>query len=261
MKRFFVFTILFFSISAQAGLWPIITSIRNESVGGGNYNYYITQKPVEIGPSVDVVMKNKYIELNHRHNPNTDNVPGSPSAQVYTGSSNRTISDIAMELYNTTGKNVPYVHHGGNAPSPQECVGYIVDPEDGNTTMISWNSVFVPGGCLLIPPAQEWCKITSPEIVLEHGTVTLKQAEGDVATAAMNLQCSVPSSVTFNLITQDKYVYLDEGKSEITVNGKPLNSKVDLPKGDSQMPVKDVLTGVTKEGFHTGSGVLVMMPY
>lgn len=82
-----------------------------------------------------------------------------------------------------------------------------------------------------------------------------------MATAAMNIQCSVPASVTFNLITQDKYVYLDEGKSEITVNGKPLNSKVDLPKGDSQMPVKDLLTGVTKEGFHTGSSVLVMMPY
>lgn len=156
MKRFFVFIILFFSISVQAGLWPIITSIRNESVGNDSYHYYITQKPVEIGSSVDVVMKNKYIELNHRHNPHTDNVPGNPSAQVYTGSSDRTISDIAMELYNTSGKNVPYVLHGGNVPSQEECVAYIVDPEDGHTTMISWNSVFVPGGCLLIPPAQEW---------------------------------------------------------------------------------------------------------
>jgi len=261
MKRFFVFIILFFSISAQAGLWPIITSIRNENLGDNSYNYYITQKPVQIGPSVDVVMKNKYIELNHRHNPETMDVTGTPTASLSTGSSNRTISDWAMELYNTTGKDQAYVHHGGNSPSQQECVGYIVTPRAGGWNDVSWSSVFVPGGCLLIPPAQEWCKITSPEIVLEHGNVTLKQAEGDVATASMNLQCSVPASVTFNLITKDKYVYLDEGKSEITVNGKPLNSKVDLPKGDSQMPVKDILTGVTKEGFHTGSGVLVMMPY
>jgi hypothetical protein len=56
-------------------------------------------------------------------------------------------------------------------------------------------------------------------------------------------------------------VYLDEGKSEITIDDKPLNSKVDLPEGDSQIPVKDLLTGVTKEGFHTGSSVIVMMPY
>lgn len=260
MKRFFVFLILFFSISAQAGLWPIITSIRNESLGGGEYNYYITQKPVEIGSSVDVVMSNKWIELSHRHNPNTDDVVGAPTLQSYTGSSNSTISDIAMELYNTKGKNTAYVHHSGSAPSPQECVAYFVDPSNGRNSP-PWSTVFVPGGCLMIPPAEEWCKITTPEIVLEHGTVTLKQAEGDVATASMNIQCSVPASVTFNLITKDKYVYLDEGKSEITVDGKPLNSKVDLPEGDSQMPVKDLLTGVTKEGFHTGSSVLVMMPY
>ncbi|EOY8404958.1 PapG chaperone-binding domain-containing protein [Enterobacter asburiae] len=206
-------------------------------------------------------MKNKYIELNHRHNPSSIDVTGTPSAQVYTGSSDRTISEIAMDLYNTTGKSVPFIVHSGGAPSSQECVAYIVDPADGKQFKTPWNSVLVPGGCLLIPPAQEWCKITSPEIVLEHGTVTLKQADGDVATESMNLQCTVPASVTFNLISQDKYVYLDEGKSEITVDGKPLNSKVDLPQGDSQMPVKDLLTGVTKEGFHTGSSVLVMMPY
>lgn len=234
---------------------------KKSKYGGGGYNYYITQKPVEIGSSVDVVMKNKYIELNHRHNPDTSDFVGMPTSQIYTGSSDRTISDIAMELYNTTGKNQPYVRHTGNAPSPQECVAYIVDPVDGSIANTSWSSVFVPGGCLLIPPAEEWCKITSPEIVLEHGTIMLKQAEGDVARTSLSLQCTVPSSVTFNLITKDKYVYLDEGKSEITVDDKPLDSKVDLPQGDSQMPVKDLLTGVTKEGFHTGSSVLVMMPY
>lgn len=261
MKRFFVFLILLFSISAQAGLWPIITSIRNESLGNNQYKYYITQKPVQIGPSVDVVMKNKYIELNHRHNPNTTDVTGTPSVQTYTSSSNRTISDIGMELYNTKGKDQAYITHNGNRPSPQECVAYIVSPYDDTQGSTDWSMVFVPGGCLLIPPAEEWCKITTPEIVLEHGTVTLKQVEGNEASSSLNIQCSVPASVTFNLITKDKYVYLDEGKSEITVDGKPLNSKVDLPEGDSQMPVKDLLTGVTKEGFHTGSSVLVMMPY
>lgn len=257
MKRLFVFLILFFSISAQAGLWPIITSIRNESLGNSTYHYYITQKPLEIGPSVDVVMDQKYIELTHRHNPTTNNSTGTVEVEEPTNSS-QTISEIAMHLYNTSGINVPYITHNGDAPAPQECVAYIVASHLGTS---SWNNVLVPGGCLQIPPAQEWCKITSPEIVLEHGTITLKQAEGDVATTSMNVQCSASASVTFNLITKDKYVYLDEGKSELTVADKPLNSKIDLPKGDSQMPVKDLLTGVTKEGFHTGSSVIVMMPY
>lgn len=259
MKRFFVFLILFFSISAQAGLWPIITSIRNESKGNDVYYYYLTQEPIEIGPSVDVVMGNQYVQLTHRHNPTTVDIIASPVAAKRTSSS-QTISEIAMDLYNTSGKNIDYVTHSGNAPSTQECVGYIVSPSLGNFG-VPWSSAFVPGGCLLIPPASEWCKITSPEIVLEHGTITLQQAEGNVATTSMSVQCSVPASVTFNLISKDKYVYLDEGKSEITVDGKPLNSKVDLPEGDSQMPVKDLLTGVTKEGFHTGSSVIVMMPY
>lgn len=260
MKRFIFFVTLLFSLSTQAGLWPIITSIRIEHVGT-KYYYYITQKPVEIGPSVDVVMKNKYIELNHRHNPDTTDVPGSPQAQRYTGTLDKTISDIAMDLYNTTGKNQAYVVHSGSSPSKHECVAYIVDPQDGNYTMSPWSTVLAPGGCLMIPPADEWCKITSPEIVLDHGTVTLKQSEGNVATTSLNVQCTVPTSVTFNFITQDKYIYLDEGKSEITIDGQPLNTKIDLPEGDSQMPVKDLLTGVTKEGFHTGSSVLIMMPY
>lgn len=260
MKRFIFFMTLLFSLSAQAGLWPIITSIRIEHVSS-KYYYYITQKPVEIGPSVDVVMKNKYIELNHRHNPDTTDIPGTPQIQSYTGTSDKTISELAMALYNGSGKNQAYVIHSGQSPSQHECVAYIVDPQDGNYTTAPWSSVFAPGGCLMIPPPEEWCKITSPEIVLDHGTVTLKEAEGSVATTSLNVQCSVPISVTFNFITQDKYVYLDEGKSEITIDDKPLNSKVDLPEGDSQIPVKDLLTGVTKEGFHTGSSVIVMMPY
>ncbi|MNT80039.1 hypothetical protein D3C72_2194460 [compost metagenome] len=77
----------------------------------------------------------------------------------------------------------------------------------------------------------------------------------------MGVKCTTPIAVTFNLISQDKYIYLDEGKSEISVGGKPLNSKIDLPQGNSQVVVKDLLTGINTEGFHTGSSVLVMMPY
>lgn len=113
----------------------------------------------------------------------------------------------------------------------------------------------------MVPPADEWCKITTPELLLDHGTITLKEMEGNTATAQMGLQCTTATAVTFNMISNDKYVYLDEGKSEITVNDLPLKTKINLPQGDSTLPVKDLLTGVTSEGFHTGSSVLVMMPY
>ncbi|KMV33017.1 hypothetical protein ACH50_20010 [Franconibacter pulveris] len=77
----------------------------------------------------------------------------------------------------------------------------------------------------------------------------------------MNVDCIGDMAVSFNLITDDKYIYLDEGKSEITVDNKPLKTKINLPSGKSSVLVKDLLTGITSEGFHTGSSVLVMMPY
>ncbi|AHB68913.1 hypothetical protein P262_00775 [Cronobacter malonaticus] len=75
------------------------------------------------------------------------------------------------------------------------------------------------------------------------------------------MTCVSPTAVKFNLITNDNYVYLDEGKSLITIDEKPLNTKIDLPEGDSTWSIKDMLTGMTTEGYHTGSSVLVMMPY
>ncbi len=113
----------------------------------------------------------------------------------------------------------------------------------------------------MVPPADDWCKITTPEILLDHGTMTLKDAEGSSASSTVGVQCTTPTSVAFNLITNDTYVYLDEGKSEILVDNKPLNTKIDLDKGDSQLAIKDKLTGINSEGAHTGSSVLVMMPY
>lgn len=114
---------------------------------------------------------------------------------------------------------------------------------------------------MMVPPANDWCKITTPEILLDHGTMTLKDAEGSSATSSVGVQCTTPTAVTFNLVTNDTYVYLDEGKSEISVDNKPLNTKIDLEQGDSQLAIKDKLTGINSEGAHTGSSVLVMMPY
>lgn len=258
-KILFYFLMITYTNSCFAGLWPVITSIKTVKLNDGNngYNYYITQKLFEIGSAVDVVEPNKYILLTHRHNPKTWDTIGSPKAQLATNNS-ETISTLALRLYNNSGKDVAAVYHAnGDDPTNSECVAYIVSPD----TAGSWSSVYVPGGCLVVPPASEWCKITTPELLLDHGVISLQEAEGSTVTGQIGLQCTTPTAVTFNLMTNDKYLYLDEGKAEITVNDLPLKTKINLPKGSSTMPIKDVLTGVTKEGFHTGSSVLVMMPY
>ncbi|MBL5898805.1 hypothetical protein E0D81_19400 [Lelliottia amnigena] len=255
---------LLVTTTTSAGLWPVITSIRPEfigmSMGGGAYvyNYYITQTLLEVGPSVDVVMPNDYIHLTHRHNPHQDDVGGTPTASTKT-SSTQTISQTAVDFYNNTGSRYTFVQHTGDQPT-DECVAYIVSTFQ-DPSYAPWSQAFVPGGCLVVPPADEWCKITTPELVLDHGVITLKQAESSTAKTQMGVMCTTTTAVQFNMITGDDYVYLDEGKSQISVNDLPLKTKIDLPQGNSSLPVKDLLTGITKEGFHTGSGVLVMMPY
>ncbi|EOL9132480.1 PapG chaperone-binding domain-containing protein [Cronobacter malonaticus] len=255
--------LLIFPVISIAGKWPVAVTIKSEYVGSGGaggqkWRYYITQRLIEVGSSVDVVMPNNYVMLTHRHDPTGKDEVGLPSVYEATDSK-KTISQIAVDLYNSQGKNVTYLEHTGLDPTGEECVGYLVNKTHGDYS--PWSGAFVPGGCLIVPPADDWCKITTPEIVLEHGNILLKDAEGHSARSSFNVTCVSPTAVKFNLITNDNYVYLDEGKSLITIDEKPLNTKIDLPEGDSTWSIKDMLTGMTTEGYHTGSSVLVMMPY
>lgn len=262
MKKILIFlATLLVTTTTSAGLWPVITSIRPQLVDVTSstmiYYYWITQRLLEVGPSVDVVMPNKYLQLTHRHNPHSSDTSGTPTAVTHTSNS-QTISQTAIDFYNRNGSHQSYIYHNGDEAT-DECVAYLISPYSDQS--IPWSQAFVPGGCLAVPPADQWCKITTPELVLDHGVITLKQAEGSTATTQMGVMCTTTTAVQFNLITGDEYVYLDEGQSEISVNNLPLKTKIDLPQGDSFLPVKDILTGITTEGFHTGSSVLVMMPY
>ncbi|WP_313080846.1 hypothetical protein [Atlantibacter sp.] len=222
------------------------------------FDYYITQKLMEVGPSVDEYVPDVYIGLAHRHNPKTDDSIAFEDQYTHP-KPGETLSQTAVRVYNDGQRSVQYVYHHGDYPTNSECVAYIISPVYSGQR---WGAVVkTPGGCLMVPPSSDWCKITTPELVLDHGTITLKNSEGSSATTQVGVQCTTATAVTFNLVTDDKYVYLDQGKSEITVNNQALKSKIDLPKGDSILPVKDLLTGITSEGFHTGSSVLVMMPY
>lgn len=255
------FLFLFYSVTAMAGQWPMVTDVKLEMLTATSWNYHITQRLIEIGSPADVIMPDKYLELTFRtvENDGRQNIATYAYASTSTNGTD-TISKTAVDLFNSQGSQVNTIHISDNNHAPEyfNCIGYIVYPKNGDS---AWSEAYVPGGCMRIPPAQDWCKITTPELVFEHGSITLQQAEGDSAKTNVGIQCTTPTAVTFNLITEDKYVYLDEGKSEIMVDEKPLNTAINLPKGNSMLPIKDMLTGVTSEGFHTGSSVLVMMPY
>lgn len=267
IMRKFLYLWLMLALPVWAGKYPVITSVRTEYYGKSNYiykwRYYITTKIMEIGPAADMVYPaSLFIVLAHKHKEKTDDpITDTGEATVSRSTDGHsTVGQLAIDLYNNSGQSAPYVLHESREPSPavDECVGYFV------TTQIDyspWESTIRPAGCLVIPPVDQLCKILTPEIVFDHGTISLKDAENNSQSAPVSVQCTTPMAVNFSLINGEQYIYLDEGKAQITVNDLPLNSSINLPSGDSTVTVKDLLTGITHEGLHTGSSVLVMMPY
>lgn len=262
MRRL-LFLILLINLPVTAGLFPVITSIKTVNVDGYEYHYYITTSLMELGPSVDVPPLNeRYVYLTHKHITGGGTNPqiGTPSATLNV-EPGMTMSEAAVTLYNTKGKDIPYIVHTSSAYGvlvQGECVAYIFANGSGSP----WASVQTPGGCLTTPPSDEWCKITTPQLEFNHGTISLKNAEGATKSASMGVNCTTPMSVTFNLMTDQPYVLLEPaGQAEITVGDLPLKSKIDLPAGDTTLTVKDMLSGVNTEGVTSGSSVLVMEPY
>lgn len=236
-----------------ASKMPVVISITEKSDNPmlGYSNYYVTQKIMEIGSAADVVPPVQYeVGLITRRADNRGTREG--SYWVEQNAYNlRTLSELSLSIYPGESAMFYDISHA-------ICSGWGYQP----SAYFDWGSQqYMPMGCVAITPGSEWCKITTPEIELDHGTITLKEAEGSSASANVGVTCTTPTSVTFNLVTNDKYVYLDEGKSEISIDNKPLNTKIDLAEGATELRIKDLLTGVNSEGAHTGSSVLVMAPY
>lgn len=263
MKRLlFILSVIFLSVSVFASNYPVITNITVEYNDKGAI-YHFGQKLEDIGPAGDVpINKDWAIGLGHKYYVIGQ---GFEAILEYSGwlqqqFYGQTISELGVNAYLQRGKRYSSITHVG-LNGYHECIAYFGVPDQDVHSGFPISRSIAPAGCAEVPPADDWCRITSPEIVLDHGIIRLQDAEGHQAKSSFGVKCTNAISVQFNLVSGEKYVYLDEGKSEIIVDDQPLGSKIDLPKGDSQMPIKDLLTGVTKEGFHTGSSVLVMMPY
>ncbi|ELY6228171.1 hypothetical protein SNQ26_001330 [Cronobacter malonaticus] len=266
-----LFILFLFVGSSYAGLYPVITSVTTKNTFVSNepaHQWFFTQEILDIGPAADQLFPTSiYYKLGlgiRYRGVSEDYVSFQNGYETSNNNGRETIGEVAIRAYNQRGKDTTsYFMYDDKLVSDSEvCLGYIAGRYITSGTLgVDWEGSIRPGGCMIAPPATDWCKLTTPEILLDHGNLTLQNAEGDTARANVNVQCTTETAVTFNLVTDDKYVYLDEGKSEISVDDKPLNTPINLPSGNSSVTVKDYLTGVTKEGYHTGSSVLVMMPY
>ncbi|ELY4518898.1 hypothetical protein SMZ75_001645 [Cronobacter muytjensii] len=239
----------------MASPYPVVTSITAQR--SDIIKYYFTISIVDIGPAGDTVpAAGSYMQLEVKHV-----VPGfEPTIGVLSHQGRiktdgiKTASQLAMESYYTE-IITAYFSVDGN----DQCIGYGTGPYPSYSP---WTDTTIYGGCAAFPPANEWCKITTPELLLDHGVITLREAAENSVSQNLSVDCTTAMNVRFDLVTQDKYVYLTpSGKTEIKVNDMPAGSKVSLTQGTNQVKVSDSLSGVNTEGSYTGSSVLVMMPY
>lgn len=258
MKKSILLLSILFARICIASPYPVITSL--EAIQNPRYSeswtYKFTQGVVDIGPTGDTVVPHGWwVLFGHRHHATngTFNIVAERKALVHDG---ETYSEAGMRLYENA-KSITQIHHGGDLIG--ECVAYVFAPTDSEKDD---TRTIYPGGCMDIPPVDNFCEFSTPEINLDHGSLSVSDAEGSVASAPLDVACTADTSVKFSLETRQDYIYLQPtGKAAITVNDKPLNSQITLPSGPSTVMVKDMLSGVTAEGVNSGSSVIIMEPY
>lgn len=246
-----------------AGKYPMVTDITVEVNGFMTATYYFSQTTVEIGPSADILPNRKYICFGHRHLFSSNDSAagcGETSSPIKVG---ETIGQAALRLYAGDAGLITKVGHVGELDKG-ECIGYFA--ADSNSQLPNtnpWATAVMPAGsCIYVPPASNWCKLISPTLVLDHGTISLKEADGHSAEDSLNVQCSSGTTVRLKLIGDQDYIPLTpNGKAYLTIDGKAPGSLFALPGGNSTLAVKDKLSHLTLGGIYYGSSILVIEPF
>lgn len=251
------FLILLFVINwAQAGQYPVVI-VTNSALTYQGLQITFYTKIMEVGPGTEQIVPPTFPVslvgmLNDKNT--ADMVYG--VAIVY-GDGVKTLGQLAMEAYNKTPANVSSGTRSFLEKHDMDaCLTWGAEPPNfsGKVT-----DIMSPVGCVYVPPTTNWCKVTTPDIILDHGTLSSSAADGDIAHATMDVECGEPAAVKF--IVPGGAVYLDEGKSSLKVDDKALGSQIALPQGKTTLKISDSLEGVSSEGVHTGTSVLIMQPY
>lgn len=246
-----------------ASNYPMVTNITVDIISDTKVHYNFGQTLVDIGPSADILPNRKNICFGHRH----ADLDGNDYAGCAGVSSlirkGETIGAAARRLHSgTAGSKTREVHEG--RLDVTECIGYFA--ADSNMPKPYWSSwesaVFPAGSCIYVPPASHWCKLISPTLVLDHGTISLKEADGHSAEDSLSVQCSSGTTVRLKLIDDQDYIPLTpNGKAYLTIDGKASGSLFALPGGSSTLAVKDKLSNLTLGGVYYGSSILVIEPF
>ncbi|WP_145567346.1 hypothetical protein [Yersinia aleksiciae] len=260
MKPMIILIILqLISFNSWGSLYPVLSDIKIRYISSSYLEISFTQMLVDIGPAGDVVVPwsgsyDEYMGIGA--------VSGQHSHYNFFHASNPTLlkygetySTAALRAYygghsTVTSKKTAFILSG----KVRLCVGYAITSD---AVRSKWSNP--PGMCFTLPPAEEWCKMTSPALVLDHGRLSVKEAEGHSVSDTLNIQCSTSSAVTLRLMNMEKFIHLsDTARANIFVNGSSIGSVYGLKAGDNVLTISDQLTGITKPGELSGMAVLVI---
>jgi len=256
---------------AYASEYPVITSIQTKITSAKTATYTGTMAVMDIGSATDVpVPVGWMVGIGHRH----DNFPGGsdlvrmqdPGAAcnsygcTIVAKSNMTLGQAAMAAYRKWGVSSFSINHTGEG-NGGECVGFLAAATFESS---SWGSAMMPpGSCIYAPPGENWCKMITPEITLNHGVLSLDEAAGHRRSTLVDIKCTVGTTVKLRLMNNESYIDLKNGlRSNIFIEGRtPAPAvKLNLQAGNNMVNVSDQLTGVITPGSFYGSGVLIIEP-
>lgn len=165
-----------------------------------------------------------------------------------------TISSAAMRAYNKGPTTTQYSTSSG---ANGYCIAFGGIPQ-GNTSL---GSALIPTGCLKTPPPGVYCQIVTPDINLNHGSISIKDLATSTASASFSINCSEKNNIKLSLESKLTYVPLNiDAKANILINNKQPGSQHNLPAGLSSLNITSQLEGITQGGTYSGTAVLIIEP-
>ncbi|MTD28405.1 hypothetical protein [Erwinia sorbitola] len=262
----FVFFYVVSITTVHAKLYPVYsheTTYPHEVMG--HYRLaYITF--VEVGSVAEFIPRkgNDIVCLARKsHSPE-----GFPYASCIYGSSARiapgeALGEVARRAYSELSSFE--ISRTGNLGD--HCIGFMaVNKDFGHINW--WDTVDSPVGTCISPTASnERCSLSSPDLTLNHGNISLNNTEGHSVASSIDIHCTGNVTVKIKLMQKDDWEFLPNGndyipltpsgKAYITINGRLPWSNFNLPAGKSSLTIKDRLSGLNAAGIHYGSGIMI----
>ncbi|MCQ4969054.1 hypothetical protein [Atlantibacter hermannii] len=252
--RLFIAMALLFSVKVFAIPYPIISNfVAADNCGGCTGTFNITQTLIDTNPVSMNVVATQPVGLGFMYVPTTNIRSFSMAPGYVMPDGHSTIAELALKAYEQGQKNLTYIS-APNMGSIVLCAGYLSgDPYS------HYNFPASLAYCASPPPINQYCKITSEQLVIDHGTLTASSAEGATGHAFLQINCTQNTTVKFSLLSGQQAILLSpSGQASLTIANQPLGETVSLLSGDNQLHVTDTLSGVSEAGLNAGTDVIVL---